>query len=282
MNKKEKPNIIFVNKNQNTVKPIQVPSRLITDWKKYFFCIASIFVILISIIFYLTYNQIKLKENEAILVKQLQEAKDTPPIEVPTLDTAGIRKKFASIDEKLIKINKSLKARGLKPAFSNKPNRFAEFSHASIDKLNSFYNKYLNSIIYNLGNTPLGFPYHGNITSTFGQRENPFTNASVERHKGLDIQGPKGSIVKATANGKVEFTGNKGGFGNCIVIKHGNGFETLYGHLSKILVSEGQSIEIGENIGKIGSTGRSTGPHLHYEVHQNGKPINPKSFLALE
>lgn len=282
MNKREKPTIIFVNKDQNAVKPIQVPSRLITDWKKYFFGIAGIFLILISIIFYLTYNQIKLKKSEADLVKQLQIAKATQPIDTPTLDTVGIREKFASLDEKLIKINKSLKARGLKTAFPSKQNHFIEFSNASLDKLNRFYNKYLNSIIYNLGNTPLGFPYHGNITSTFGQRENPFTNANVERHKGLDIKGPKGSLVKATANGKVEFTGRKGGFGNCIVIKHGNGFETLYGHLSKILVSEGQSIEIGENIGKIGSTGRSTGPHLHYEVHKNGKPINPRGFLNLE
>jgi len=83
------------------------------------------------------------------------------------------------------------------------------------------------------------------------------------------------------AKGKVIFAGIKGGYGNCIIIKHANGFETLYGHLSKIKVKKGHQVEIGEHIGNIGSTGRSTGPHLHYEVHQNGKRINPQSFLTL-
>ena len=83
------------------------------------------------------------------------------------------------------------------------------------------------------------------------------------------------------AKGEVEFAGLRGGFGNCIMLKHGNGFETLYGHLSKILVSVGQKIEIGQQIGNIGSTGRSTGPHLHYEVHKNGEKIDPKNFLTL-
>jgi len=84
------------------------------------------------------------------------------------------------------------------------------------------------------------------------------------------------------ARGVVEFAGLRGGFGNCIMLKHGNGFETLYGHLSKILVRVDQKIEIGQQIGNIGSTGRSTGPHLHYEVHKNGQQINPASFLTLQ
>ena len=90
-----------------------------------------------------------------------------------------------------------------------------------------------------------------------------------------------GAPVKAMARGNVEFAGLRGGFGNCIILKHGNGFETLYGHLSKILVRTGQTIDIGQQIGNIGSTGRSTGPHLHYEVHRYGQKINPESFLTL-
>ena len=77
-------------------------------------------------------------------------------------------------------------------------------------------------------------------------------------------------------------SGRKVGFGNRIILKHGNGFETMYGHLSKILVSVGQQIDIGQEIGNIGSTGHSTGPHLHYEVHRNGQKINPQSFLTLQ
>jgi len=127
----------------------------------------------------------------------------------------------------------------------------------------------------------LGYPYPGAITSTFGHRENPFSGEGVETHKGVDIRAAWGSPVKAMAKGEVEFAGLRGGFGNCIMLKHGNGFETLYGHLSKILVSVGQKIEIGQQIGNIGSTGRSTGPHLHYEVHKNGEKIDPKNFLTL-
>ena len=83
------------------------------------------------------------------------------------------------------------------------------------------------------------------------------------------------------AKGEVKFAGLKSGFGNCIILKHGNGFETLYGHLSKISVRVGEQIDIGQQIGLIGSTGRSTGPHLHYEVLHYGKKINPASFLNL-
>ena len=124
-------------------------------------------------------------------------------------------------------------------------------------------------------------PYHGRITSTFGHRENPFGGNNVEVHKGLDIAAPFGSPVRAMAKGTVEFAGLRGGFGNCIMLKHGNGFETLYGHLSKILVKVGQPINIGQQIGNVGSTGRSTGPHLHYEIHRYGEKINPQSFLTL-
>ena len=127
----------------------------------------------------------------------------------------------------------------------------------------------------------MGLPFPGAITSEFGHRENPFGSSQIETHKGLDIKGPIGAHVKAVAKGKVEFAGLKGGFGNCIILKHGNGFETLYGHLSKILVSVGQQIDIGQEIGNIGSTGRSTGPHLHYEIHHNGQKIDPEDFLKL-
>lgn len=127
----------------------------------------------------------------------------------------------------------------------------------------------------------MGYPYPGTITSTFGHRENPFSGEGIETHKGIDIRAAWGSPVKAMAKGEVEFAGLRGGFGNCIMIKHGNGFETLYGHLSKILVSVGEKIDIGQQIGNVGSTGRSTGPHLHYEIHKNGEKIDPKNFLTL-
>ncbi|MEO6290138.1 MAG: M23 family metallopeptidase, partial [Ginsengibacter sp.] len=200
---------------------------------------------------------------------------------ISKVDTNAIREKFTKIDKDLSTINGFLKARGVKPVFKGPQGGEAESGILSTEEISDFYDGYLNRIIYNLSYTPLGLPFPGTITSSFGHRENPFGGDNIETHKGLDIKGPSGSPVKAMAKGNVAFAGPRGGFGNCIILKHGNGFETLYGHLSKITVSLGQKIDIGQQIGKIGSTGRSTGPHLHYEIHRNGEKINPQSFLTL-
>ena len=103
----------------------------------------------------------------------------------------------------------------------------------------------------------------------------------MQFHKGVDIAAPMGTDVYCSAQGKVIFAGQKSGYGNCVIIEHGNGLATLYGHLSKILVDANQQVKIGDVIAKVGSTGRSTGPHLHYEVRKNNTPINPKLFLNL-
>ena len=103
----------------------------------------------------------------------------------------------------------------------------------------------------------------------------------MQFYKGLDIAAAYGSDVMCAAQGKVIFAGQKGGYGNCVIVEHGNGLATLYGHLSKVLVKANQEVKVGEVIAKSGNTGRSTGPHLHYEVRKNNTPINPKSFLNL-
>jgi len=197
------------------------------------------------------------------------------------VDTSAVRKKFINIDKELSVINSSLKARGIQTTFKLSPdNKTGKNDFSSLDTTEQ-YKGYLDQILYNVSYTPLGLPFHGLITSRFGQRENPFGADNIETHKGLDIRGPIGGQVKATAKGTVQFAGEKNGFGNCIILRHGNGFTTLYGHLSKILVTTGQQIEIGQQIGLIGSTGRSTGPHLHYEIQRNGQKIDPASFLSL-
>ena len=100
-------------------------------------------------------------------------------------------------------------------------------------------------------------------------------------HKGLDIAVAHGSDVRSAASGKVIFAGVKGGYGNCVIISHGNGLDTLYGHLSAIVVKTNDVVKVNEVIAKSGNTGRSTGPHLHYEVHKNNTPVNPKLFMNL-
>ncbi|MDO5616947.1 MAG: M23 family metallopeptidase [Cruoricaptor ignavus] len=100
-------------------------------------------------------------------------------------------------------------------------------------------------------------------------------------HKGIDIAVPNGTEVKSAAIGTVIFAGVKGAYGNCVIISHANGLATLYAHLSQILVKTNEQVKVNQVIAKSGNTGRSTGPHLHYEIHKNNTPVNPKLFLNL-
>lgn len=126
--------------------------------------------------------------------------------------------------------------------------------------------------------TPSIWPVQGNITSHFGYRRSPF-GKSVEFHDGVDIAAPYGSEVKAAADGQVIFSGYKSGYGYIVEIDHGYGHVTAYGHLSKILVRKGQYVKKGQSIGRVGSSGRSTGPHVHYMVKVNGSAVNPVEYL---
>ena len=120
--------------------------------------------------------------------------------------------------------------------------------------------------------------YELRFSSPFGMRTDPFTG-QLSFHPGVDIPGPVGTPIYATANGVVEIARPDGGYGNLVEIDHGHGIETRYGHLSKILVSANEQVTRGQLIGLMGSTGRSTGSHLHYEVRIDGRPVNPVPFL---
>jgi murein DD-endopeptidase MepM/ murein hydrolase activator NlpD len=116
------------------------------------------------------------------------------------------------------------------------------------------------------------------VTSRFGYRKSPFTDRR-EFHKGFDIASRKGTPIMATADGVVTFAGKKGLLGNTIVIDHGHGVKTRYGHNHKLLKKRGDKVKRWETIALMGSTGRSTGPHIHYEVHLNGIPVNPEKYI---
>jgi murein DD-endopeptidase MepM/ murein hydrolase activator NlpD len=117
------------------------------------------------------------------------------------------------------------------------------------------------------------------LTSNFGVRSDPF-NGSARMHKGIDIPGPVGTPIYATADGIVSRAGWASGYGNLVEISHGNGMETRYGHMSKLIVAPNSRVHRGQLIGLMGSTGRSTGSHLHYEVRVAGNAINPLPFVA--
>jgi murein DD-endopeptidase MepM/ murein hydrolase activator NlpD len=122
------------------------------------------------------------------------------------------------------------------------------------------------------------WPVSGPITSPFGLRPNPF-GAGLETHPGIDIGAPMGATIAAAAGGHVIFAGWYGGYGNAVIIDHGGGTSTVYGHCSQIFVSQGQDVQRGQAIGAVGMTGRATGPHLHFEVRVNGVPVDPTSRL---
>lgn len=131
-----------------------------------------------------------------------------------------------------------------------------------------------------LSSTPIGSPVVGKITSRFGRRYSPFTNLP-SFHTGIDISIPEGTPVVASADGIVKFSGRKGAYGKAVHILHPNGKETIYAHLSSVKVIAGREIKRGETIGRVGSTGQSTGPHLHYEVLENGRPVNPEPYIKM-
>jgi murein DD-endopeptidase MepM/ murein hydrolase activator NlpD len=129
-----------------------------------------------------------------------------------------------------------------------------------------------------LGSRPAGWPARGWVTSDFGVRRDPF-DGQRRMHEGLDIATRTGTPVVATAAGIVREVGAEPGYGKLVVIDHGYGFSTAYGHNSRILVKVGQRVKRGDLIATAGNTGRSTGPHVHYEVRLNGMPVNPQKYL---
>lgn len=135
---------------------------------------------------------------------------------------------------------------------------------------------YLRTIKY----MPLGKPVNGSISSKYGKRTDP-VNKKKGIHEGVDIRGKRGDKIRATAGGVVIKAFKNGGYGNYVEIDHGNGYRTVYAHMQNYLVKKGESIEQGQIIGQVGSSGRSTGPHLHYEIRLNKKPVNPTKFMKV-
>lgn len=135
------------------------------------------------------------------------------------------------------------------------------------------------AVLRERGYTPTIWPVEGKLEGGFGGRRNPFGGGGYEFHSGQDIEAEWGAPVIAGASGRVEFVGWQNGYGQLVVVNHGGGLTTRYGHLSHIDVEANQTVSRGQLLGKVGSTGRSTGPHLHYEVRINDQPVNPMQYL---
>ncbi len=145
---------------------------------------------------------------------------------------------------------------------------------ASLQRLLEFFEGYR----YRRSSSPSLWPLKGNITSSFGYRESPFSGKR-EFHSGMDISCNSGTSIMAPADGVVSYSGHNEGLGRFLELNHGYGITTIYGHLSKTAVPSGQKVSRGQVVGHCGSSGTTTGPHLHYEVRLHGAPINPFKFI---
>jgi len=153
---------------------------------------------------------------------------------------------------------------------------FIKYKDNERDELLYKADRYLKTIRY----LPFGRPVDGLITSGFGRRKDP-VNGQTALHTGIDFRSARGSKVYATADGVVKESFFNGGYGNFLLIQHGNGYATTFSHLQKCLVKTGEKVQRGQLIGLVGNTGRSTGPHLHYEITLDNKPINPYTFMQV-
>ena len=160
------------------------------------------------------------------------------------------------------------------PTFKESINEYDFLKSASVAAFRSNYaRKWLTDV------RPSLWPVSGRLMSTFGSRSDPFSGAGAF-HAGIDLSADNGTPVHAAGDGIISFASWSGGFGKMVVIDHGNGMQTLYAHLSAFNVVPGQEIRLGQVLGRSGGTGHSTGPHLHYEVHVGGTPVNPYPYLS--
>jgi murein DD-endopeptidase MepM/ murein hydrolase activator NlpD len=276
--------VIIVNKNKEGSQTLQIKTKHISRIKHYLLSVLAVITALTLSVIYLGHKNQEQEEEKQHLVAQLIKLKgEVPPANIEEKKATTAQSYIQSIEAKLQTINDYLRKRGLK-GFSTKAvggNGNAEASKLTDEETYSLYDEYLNRLVHTVAFTPMGYPRVSSLTSYFGFRSDPFNSASAEFHPGIDFKGNRGDEAKCTATGRVVFAGRYGGYGNCVRIEHANNFETLYGHLSRITVKVGQEVTVGQKIGEVGSTGHSTGNHLHYEVRKNGKAINPIKFLTL-
>jgi murein DD-endopeptidase MepM/ murein hydrolase activator NlpD len=198
------------------------------------------------------------EEKEALLATAVTELNDRSEHIKEVMDTLGIKIKRSSYTKK------------------DSGGPFVAHGEAEHDQLLFKADKYLETIRF----TPMGRPVNGQISSGFGTRLDP-VNGEGAYHTGIDFRGKRGEKIYATGAGVVTMAHRNGNYGNYVLIDHGNGYTSSFAHLDRFLVKQGDRIERGQLIGMVGSSGRATGTHLHYEVCLNNKPINPAKLMKV-
>jgi murein DD-endopeptidase MepM/ murein hydrolase activator NlpD len=199
--------------------------------------------------------------------------------QVEYADSIKLSEKLKKIDENISVVDSYLKSRGI----IGQQNIGGENTEKKISNSEMLRSLEDQSVVFlNLiKNIPVGYPHSGPVSSVYGYRRNPFGGYCGEFHNGIDLKGDYNEPVYATADGIVNRCDWYGGYGNAVVLDHGFGYQTLYGHMSRVNVNVGQEVKSGDLIGFIGSTGRSTGPHVHYEIRKDGIDIDPSPYLKI-
>lgn len=233
--------------------------------------------------------------NKIITLEKMVSQLENSEIEILNQMEKISTKEMDKIKEALSTINKSMKQQNkyFNPLANSKRDSTGGSFEADIPSVNNEelskkmqdVFSLINDVTYYkevMKSVPVGKPVWSYwLSSPFGKRSDPFNKKSAA-HKGVDLASNKGNKIKTMAKGKVIRSDWNGGYGKYVEIDHGNGFKTKYAHLNKTYVEKGQYVEQGEAIGEVGSTGRSTGPHLHYEVLFNGAPVDPMTFIKVQ
>ena len=274
--------VIIVNKNSQ--KTIQVKTKHLSRIKLYVAVLSLIVITLAGAVISLRSQNQRTAAEKFMLMAELAKVKGTSlKVKQEQVNPKSAHSYIQDIEAKLQNINNYLRKRGLKGFTINAVggNGNAEEAKLTDSEKYSLYDDYLARLVHTVAVTPMGYPHISALTSFFGYRSDPFSPGSAEFHPGIDFKGKRGDDARCTASGIIVSAGWYGGYGKCVRIAHANNIETLYGHLSRISVKVGQNVDLGDKIGEVGSTGHSTGTHLHYEVRVNGKPVNPVKFLTL-
>lgn len=271
----KKVTVLIVGNDDEEIRSLSINRTLIANYKKYLLYAGIAFTASIIIFFSVFAYSVKVSLDKSSLNSQLVDVN----AKLQTYDSLELSRKLNKIDNNLSMIDGYLKERGLIKQ-ENMGGPETEKPVHLVTKIN--YLEEQSVVFYNtLRDIPMGYPYGGPRSSDYGYRRNPFGGYSGEFHPGVDFKGPVGDPIHATADGIVNRCDWYNGYGNAVVLDHKSGYQTLYGHMTKVNVVQGQFVKAGDVIGFLGSTGRSTGPHVHYEVRQNGDDISPEPFLKV-
>jgi murein DD-endopeptidase MepM/ murein hydrolase activator NlpD len=274
--KKQITTVLLVSNDRDETKSFNIPTIHIQRFRYYFVSFVSLVVLTVALISYLFLDLHSFSNEKEQLLKKISSMEN----DVKLIDSLNIKTKINNIENNIIFLNNYLKERGIKPGAKDIGGEVDSAREYDLS-VYEFYNNYTALLLRTANNLPLGYPFYGEMRSDYGYRSNPFGGRGSEFHKGLDLKGNIGDTVRCTGEGIVEKADWDKGYGKCIVIKHMHGIECVFGHLSEFNVTAGQTVKAGDVIGFIGTTGRSTGPHLHYEIRVNGIDINPHGFLNL-